>query len=88
MEGCVYILQNRQTSRYYVGSTRNLERRLRQHKSGSTKTTKSGDWELVFSQTTETINQAREAEKKIKSWKRRDFIDRIVHEGRVTFLDK
>jgi predicted GIY-YIG superfamily endonuclease len=37
--------------------------------------------ELVFSQEFETLQLARIIEKKIKSWKRKDFIDKIIRDG-------
>ena len=38
--GIVYILQSQQTQRYYIGSTTNLARRLKDHERGNTKTTR------------------------------------------------
>ena len=77
MKGFVYILKN-ELGRYYVGSTSNLERRLHQHKSGTTHSTKRmGSMELVFSQEYETIKLARQIEFKLKRLKRKDFIEKI-----------
>lgn len=81
MKGFVYILQSTDR-RYYVGSTVELDRRIRQHKSGHTHTTKRmAEANLVFSQEFETIKEARIVEKKIKSWKRKDFIEKIISDG-------
>ena len=61
---CVYILKG---DRFYIGSTTDLERRLQQHRSGHTLTTKRiGDWKLVRSIQTETLIEARTLERKIK----------------------
>lgn len=87
MKPVVYILQDTISDKYYVGSTTNLDRRLKQHNAGHTQTTRNSSWKLVFHQGTQSILKAREAEKRIKSWKRRDYIDRIVREGKISFLD-
>jgi putative endonuclease len=63
----VYILKG---TRFYVGSTNDLERRLEQHRNGHTHTTKRiGEWELVKIIPTETLQEARELERKIKKSK-------------------
>mgnify|MGYP001207439957 CR=1 FL=1 len=63
----VYILKGK---RYYVGSTDDLERRLRQHQDGHTHTTiRIGDWELVRFFPCTSIKEARRLELKIKKSK-------------------
>ena len=71
MKGFVYILKN-ELGRYYVGSTSNLERRLHQHKSGTTHSTKRMGSML-----------ARQIEFKLKRLKRKDFIEKIIKEGYI-----
>lgn len=84
MNGIVYILYFDNSDRYYVGSTSNLKRRLDQHRSGHTNSTKRlGNFNLVFSQEFSSLNKARWVEKRIKSWKRRDFIERIIKDGYI-----
>ncbi|OGJ59086.1 hypothetical protein A2635_00125 [Candidatus Peribacteria bacterium RIFCSPHIGHO2_01_FULL_51_9] len=63
----VYILRG---SRHYVGSTDDLERRLRQHKRGHTHTTKRiGQWTLLKFIPCVTLEDARTLERKIKKSK-------------------
>ena len=63
----VYILKG---TRYYVGSTTDLDHRLFQHRNGHTHTTKRiGDWELVRFFPCNTIEDARRLESKIKKSK-------------------
>jgi predicted GIY-YIG superfamily endonuclease len=38
---------------------------------------------LVFTQQYNTLADARKIENKIKSWKRKDFIEKIVRDGRI-----
>ena len=88
MSAYIYILQFKLNGRYYVGSTDNISRRLAQHKSGNTLSTRyMGEFVLVFKQEVESLGIARMAEKKIKSWKRRDFIEKIIQDTRIAFLD-
>ena len=82
MSGFVYILKSTQDGRYYIGSTTDLEQRLKHHHGGHTPTTKRfGTVELVFHQKYATISEARSVEMRLKKLKRRDYIERIIREG-------
>ena len=82
--GIVYILQSSASGKYYIGSTNDIDRRISQHKHGHTLSTKRlGDFKLVFHQEFPSLIIARKVERKIKKWKRRDYIDRIVQEGQI-----
>lgn len=84
MKAYLYILQSIKNKSYYIGSTSNLKERLHFHNSGYVKATKyKRPYELVFSQEFDNINIAHKAELKIKSWKRRDFIERIIKDGKL-----
>lgn len=85
----VYILHFPNKDTYYVGSTNDLDRRLSQHSSGHTPSTKrlGSDFKLVFYQEVASLALARKAEYRIKAWKRRDFIERIVNDGTIGFLN-
>jgi putative endonuclease len=83
MKGFVYILKN-ELGRHYIGSTSDLDRRLYQHKRGTTHSTKRmGSMELVSSQEYETIKLARQIEFKLKRLKRKNFIEKIIKEGYI-----
>lgn len=82
----VYILQDKR-EKYYVGSTVDLGTRLKQHELGHTQTTRNMECpELVFSQEFKTLEQARKIELKIKNWKRRDYIEKIVKDGYIRMI--
>lgn len=75
----VYILKNKDTGRYYIGSTNDLERRLKQHKRGSTRTTRIlGTDSLVYTEEYNTLLEARNREKKLKSYKSRKYLEWLI----------
>ncbi|MCX6794309.1 MAG: GIY-YIG nuclease family protein, partial [Candidatus Gottesmanbacteria bacterium] len=80
----VYILHNPLTRRYYVGSTTNLKRRLQQHRSGNTRTSRLlGTKELFYIEEYKTTDEARLREKHIKSYKSKIYIENLVNKGSV-----
>ncbi len=81
----VYILQSKTNGRFYIGSTSDLQRRLDQHSSGHTQTTdRMGPSNLVLSQEYTSLKEARSVEKKIKKLKRRDYVEKMIRDGRIT----
>ena len=79
----VYILKSHKGS-FYVGSTDNLERRLKQHLHNHTQTTRNRKiYNLVFKQEYPTLLEARRTERKIKNWKRKDYIEKIINDGYI-----
>ena len=81
MKSYVYILKSLD-QRFYIGSTNNLERRLTQHHSGHTHSTKRmSDFALVFKQEYDSLPEARKIELKLKKLKRHDYIEKIIKDG-------
>lgn len=75
----VYILRNEQTDRYYIGSADNIDRRMKQHLNGTTRTTKVlGTKELVYIEEFDTILEARSRERKLKSYKSKKYIKLLI----------
>ena len=61
-----------------------MDRRLIQHKNGHTQTTKRMDKpELVFVQEYESLLIARKIERKIKNLKRKDYLEKIIKDGKI-----
>ena len=75
----LYILKNEKTDRYYIGSTNNLTRRVEEHKQGKTRTTKVlGTLSLVYSEEFTTEKEARDREKKLKSYKSKKYLKWLI----------
>ena len=80
----VYILQSVVNSRYYIGSTIDLKRRIREHNDGKSKYTKfTKPFELVFSQHYPSIEIARRIEHKLKKFKSRAIVEKIIIDGEI-----
>ena len=75
----VYILYSQKLDRYYVGYTESLAKRLSEHNSGmSSFTSKASDWELKYSESFETRDQAHTRELEIKKKKSRKYIEWLM----------
>jgi len=86
MKGCVYILQDVK-NKFYIGSTTDIQRRLKQHRVKHTATThRMKIPKLVFSQEYPSIEIARKVERKIKKLKRKDYIEKMVAEGYIKIV--
>ncbi|MBI3261488.1 GIY-YIG nuclease family protein [Candidatus Berkelbacteria bacterium] len=84
MKPCVYILQSKRTEKFYIGTTTNLQQRLKHHLRGATPSTfRLGEVQLVLSQEYNSLAEARSIERKLKSLKRHDYIEKIVRDGHI-----
>ena len=82
--GVVYILQSEVNGRYYVGSTNNLRRRILEHNNGQSKYTNlTKPFKLMFSKEYSTLGEARKIEYKLKKFKRRDILEKIIESGEI-----
>ena len=75
-----YILYSPALDKYYVGHTSDsMEERLRRHLSEHNgHTSKTKDWEVVFIQEFEEKKDAHALERKIKGWKSRKMIEKLL----------
>ena len=76
----VYIIQSITSGNFYIGSSGAPEGRLIAHNHPQNKgwTKRHQPWELVYTEVFETKSEALIHEKKIKSLKSRDAINRII----------
>jgi putative endonuclease len=66
----VYIIQSQKTHRYYIGITKDIKLRLRQHNTGKTRSTKSGiPWKVIKTEEYLSRQEAYKREKQIKRYK-------------------
>jgi putative endonuclease len=75
----LYILESKNNGKYYVGSTRDLEKRLRAHNAGKVRSTKGLiPLEIIYTECYMTNTEARKRESDIKKRKSRKFIDALM----------
>jgi len=78
----VYIIQSADNKRYYIGSTKDIARRFNEHRQGKDYSSKRfPNPQLVFKQEFDNIQAAKKAENRLKSFKRKDFIEKIIKDG-------
>ncbi len=83
----VYILQSEKNGRYYIGSTNDLERRLAEHNAGKTKSLRFIlPVRIVFTKEFKNSKNAISAEIKLKKFKNRHIIERIIKENKILGL--
>ena len=76
----LYIIFSESADKYYVGSSSNPEGRLSAHNHPQNKgfTKRYQPWKLVFTQEYNSKIEAETAERRIKSFKSRKMIERII----------
>ena len=80
----VYVLQSLKDNGYYIGVTKNLDRRIKEHNSGKTKSLKARrPLKLVYYEKYDTLREARRREALLKRYKGgRAFKELICHQKR------
>lgn len=74
-----YILKSKTQNRYYVGSTGDLEERLRKHNLGQvTSTKKYSPYIVVYYETFEARRQSYKREMEIKSYKGGNAFKKLI----------
>ncbi len=76
----VYILKSKRTGRYYIGYTSNLQRRLREHNNGKTKSlVKHIPLEIILVEEYKTLEESRKRERQIKSYKSGEAFKKLLN---------
>ena len=71
----VYALKSGKDGRIYVGFTQDINRRLKEHNSGKTKSTKGWvPWFVIFTEEVETREEARAREIYLKSGVGKEYL--------------
>ena len=78
----VYIIQSERNGRYYIGCASDHEHRLLEHNNQRVKATKNlVPWTLKIFLPCSTFEEARKAEYRLKSYKRRDILEKVIQSG-------
>ena len=79
----IYILFSQKTNRYYIGSTDDLQGRLKHHNAGSTPSTKTGApvCEIRYTETVPDRAAALKRELEIKKRKSRSHFEWLIQKG-------
>ena len=76
----VYVLFSESAKRRYVGMSASPEDRLKQHNAGYTKSTKAyRPWKIVYTESFDTLEEARNKEVYLKSGIGREFLNKVLH---------
>ncbi len=79
MKYFLYILHSKNYDKYYVGISNNPQRRLHFHNTVEKGfTSRYRPWEIVYIKEFSDKKSAMQAEKKIKNWKSKKLIQRLV----------
>ena len=78
----VYILKSLKNNKYYIGQTENLEKRVKEHNKGLSRSTKGGrPWKAVYIKKFSTRKESYKVEQRLKSIKKRVLLEKIIYSG-------
>lgn len=73
-----YVLKSEKSGKYYIGFTKDIDKRLLLHNSGKVSSTKKyRPWTLFLKEEYVDSGDARRREIQLKSWKKRSAIERL-----------
>jgi putative endonuclease len=77
-------LKSKINERFYIGTTANLDDRIKRHNEGRSKSTKSGrPWEIVYTKGFDNRSDALSRERQLKKWKSRKRIEELINRNSV-----
>ena len=80
----VYVLRSKKDSRYYIDSTNNLQRRLKEHNDGKTKSLiKRRPLEILYCEECKNLAEARKRERIIKKYKTGNAFKKLLINAHV-----
>jgi len=80
----LYILKSQKNGKFYIGSTNDLNRRLNEHNTGKTKSLiYLRPLEIVFFKEFENGRDARQMERKLKKFKNKNIIEKIIADQKL-----
>ncbi len=72
----VYVLYSERLKKRYVGSTKDFEKRIKEHNNGKSRFTKGGiPWKLIYKEEYSTFSEARKRELFLKTGAGRKYLD-------------
>ena len=77
----VYVIYNSAASKYYIGQTEDIARRLSEHNDHTYKSYTSrfpGEWKLIHKESVATRSEALQREKSLKTGRGREFVRSII----------
>ena len=78
-----YILKSQKNNSYYIGSCQDTKERIIEHNAGRVKSTRRYlPWKLVYFEKYDTLKEARQRERQIKSWKKRSAIEKLIDKNK------
>jgi putative endonuclease len=80
----LYILKSKVNERFYIGTTADLNDRIKRHNEGRSKSTKLGrPWEVVYTEEFDNRSKALARERQLKNWKNRKRIEDLINRKSV-----
>jgi putative endonuclease len=77
----VYILESQKNKKYYIGSTDDIDRRIYEHNIGKVFSTKNTrPWVIKVFIECSSLHEARANEYKLKKYKRRDILEKVIRD--------
>ena len=82
-----YIIKSRKNHRFYIGSTQDIKKRIRQHQQGQTKILKNqGSFDIILLEQFATRAEAFQRERQIKSYKGGNAFKKLISKYTGTSL--